>query len=70
MVSKLLLATQELYFKAIQMNENTDTIRDLGNLYYKLDLDLVQIKRQSNTAPFHMTLTLIRPIKEAPSSRE
>ena len=36
MVSKLLLATQELYFKAIQMNENTDTLRDLGNLYYKI----------------------------------
>ncbi len=36
MVSKLLLATQELYFKAIQMNENADTLRDLGNLYYKI----------------------------------
>ena len=36
MVSKLLLATQELYFKAIQMNENTDTLKDLGNLYYKI----------------------------------
>ena len=36
MVSKLLLATQELYFKAIQMNEDTDTLRNLGNLYYKI----------------------------------
>ena len=36
MVSKLLLATQEIYFKAIQTGENTDTLRDLGNLYYKI----------------------------------
>ena len=36
MVSKLLLATQELYFKAIQMEENTETLKELGNLYYKI----------------------------------
>ena len=36
MVSKLLLATQEIYFKAIQMEEGTETIKDLGNLYYKI----------------------------------
>jgi hypothetical protein len=32
----LLLATQELYLKAVQTGENTDTLRDLGNLYYKI----------------------------------
>ena len=57
MVSKLLLATQELYFKAIQMNEDTNTLRNSVICIIKLDLDLVQIKPQSNTAPFHMTLT-------------
>ena len=36
MVSKLLLATQEIYFKAIQMEEDTETKKDLGNLYYKI----------------------------------
>jgi hypothetical protein len=36
MVSKLLLATQELYFKAIKMNENIETLKELGNLYYKI----------------------------------
>ena len=36
MVSKLLLATQELYFKAIQMNENTHILKELGDLYYKI----------------------------------
>tara|TARA_B100001564_G_scaffold150258_2_gene126346 strand:- start:7118 stop:10480 length:3363 start_codon:yes stop_codon:yes gene_type:complete len=36
MVSKLLLATQELYFKATQMDEDTDTLRGLGNLYYRI----------------------------------
>ena len=36
MVSKLLLATQELYFKAIQIKENTETLKELGNLYYKI----------------------------------
>ena len=36
MVSKLLLATQELYFKATQMDEDTNTLRSLGNLYYRI----------------------------------
>ena len=36
MVSKLLLATQELYFKAIQMEEDTETTKELGILYYKI----------------------------------
>ena len=36
MVSKLLLATQELYFKAIQMNENTHILKELGDLYYRI----------------------------------
>jgi len=36
MVSKLLLATQEIYFKAIQMEEDTDTLKKLGKLYYKI----------------------------------
>tara|TARA_B100000424_G_C22806836_1_gene432340 strand:+ start:21 stop:620 length:600 start_codon:yes stop_codon:yes gene_type:complete len=36
MVSKLLLATQELYFKATQMDEDTNTLRNLGNLYYRI----------------------------------
>ena len=36
MVSKLLLATQELFHKAINNSEKTKTIKDLGYLYYKI----------------------------------
>ena len=36
MVSKLLLATQELYFKAVKINEDINTLKNLGGLYYKI----------------------------------
>ena len=36
MVSKLLLATQELFHKAINNSEKAETIKDLGDLYYKI----------------------------------
>ena len=36
MVSKLLLATQEIYFNAIKKDENPETMKELGNLYYKI----------------------------------
>ena len=36
MVSKLLLATQELFFKAVNTNEHISTIKELGDLYYKI----------------------------------
>lgn len=36
MVSKLLLATQELYFKAVKINEDINTLKSLGGLYYKI----------------------------------
>ena len=61
MVSKLLLATQELYFKAIQMNENADTLRDLGNLYYKIRSGLSSDKtpKQYGAFPYDPYLSLI-----------
>ena len=36
MVSKLLLATQELFFKAKETNEDISVIKDLGEFYYKI----------------------------------
>jgi len=36
MVSKLLLATQELFFKAVNTKEHISTIKELGDLYYKI----------------------------------
>ena len=36
MVSKLLLATQELFFKAINTKEHISIIKELGYLYYKI----------------------------------
>ena len=36
MVSKLLLATQELFFKAVNTKEPISIIKELGNLYYKI----------------------------------
>ena len=54
MVSKLLLATQELYFKAIQMNENTHILKELGDLYYKIRSGLSSDKtpKQYGAFPF------------------
>ncbi len=36
MVSKLLLATQELFFKAVNTKEHISIIKELGDLYYKI----------------------------------
>jgi hypothetical protein len=36
MVSKLLLATQELFFKAVNTKEPISIIKELGDLYYKI----------------------------------
>ena len=35
-VSKLLLATQELFFKAVNTKEPISIIKELGDLYYKI----------------------------------
>ena len=36
MVSKLLLATQEVFFRAIKNGEHQDIIKNLGKMYYKI----------------------------------
>ena len=36
MVSKLLLTTQELFFKAVNTKEHISIIKELGDLYYKI----------------------------------
>tara|TARA_S200000501_G_scaffold378864_1_gene444331 strand:+ start:829 stop:4248 length:3420 start_codon:yes stop_codon:yes gene_type:complete len=36
MVSKLLLAVQELFFKSVKLNEDKETIQSIGEYYYKV----------------------------------
>ena len=52
MVSKLLLATQELFFYAIAIKENPSIIENLGNLYYKIKSGLSSEKTPEQYGAF------------------
>ena len=36
MVSKLLLAVQEIYFQSVRLNESIEKVKKLGHLYYDI----------------------------------
>ena len=52
MVSKLLLANQELFFYAIAIKENPSIIENLGNLYYKIKSGLSSEKTPEQYGAF------------------
>ena len=52
MVSKLLLATQELFFKAVNSKEDISIIKKLGDLYYKIRCGLSSDKTPEQYGAF------------------
>ena len=52
MVSKLLLATQELFFKAVNTKEDISIVKKLGDLYYKIRCGLSSDKTPEQYGAF------------------